>query len=145
MYICTPCLFPTLNNYFVHFTLIIIKKKDMYPFTKYLKFLIKDVKIVWARSMKGISSPPPGTVDRDRRNTPHARTAMSIFFATCSHWLSGRHLVAACDVMMSLFIWRGTNDRRPLIARCPHSWFEGYCIKPGVGSGSNNTCMVLLL
>lgn len=51
----------------------------MYPFTKYLKFLIKDVKIVWARSMKGISSPPPGTVDRDRRNTPHARTAMSIF------------------------------------------------------------------
>lgn len=32
----------------------------MYPFTKYLKFLIKDVKIVWARSMKGISSPPPG-------------------------------------------------------------------------------------
>lgn len=76
--ICTPCLFPTLNNYFVHFTLIIIKK-DMYPFTKYLKFLIKDVKIVWARSMKGISSPPPGTVDRDRRNTPHARTAMSIF------------------------------------------------------------------
>lgn len=51
----------------------------MYPFTKYLKFLIKDVKIVWVRSMKGISSPPPGTVDRDRRNTPHARTAMSIF------------------------------------------------------------------
>lgn len=51
----------------------------MYPFTKYLKFLIKDVKIIWVRSMKGISSPPPGTVDRDRRNTPNARTAMSIF------------------------------------------------------------------
>lgn len=72
----TDIFFPLL---IIILYILFLLKKDMYPFTIYLKFLIKDVKIIWVRSMKGISSPPPGTVDRDRRNTPNARTAMSIF------------------------------------------------------------------
>lgn len=53
----------------------------MYPFTKYLKFLIKDVKIVWARSMKGISSPPPGG-QRPPQYPSRSDRNVNIFFAT---------------------------------------------------------------